>query len=130
MCPTLNLTGRGALILVVDDNEGLVELLDRYLSGHDCRVVTTASGAEGLQLAQELRPDALILDVMMPGKSGWEILQILRSQPHTATIPIIICSVFNDPDLAYALGASRFLAKPISRDHILDALRELKVVQT
>lgn len=125
-----NLSNSGALILVVDDNEGLVELLDRYLTGHACRVVTATSGAAGLQLAQELIPDALILDVMMPGKSGWEILQTLRSQPATATIPIIVCSVFNDPDLAYALGASRFLPKPISRDRILETLHELGVVQT
>ncbi|MCL4266044.1 MAG: response regulator [Anaerolineae bacterium] len=124
-----NLSNSGALILVVDDNEGLVELLDRYLTGHACRVVTATSGAVGLQLAQELIPDALILDVMMPGKSGWEILQTLRSQPTTATIPIIVCSVFNDPDLAYALGATRFLPKPISRDHILETLHELGVVQ-
>lgn len=125
-----NLSNSGALILVVDDNEGLVELLDRYLTGHACRVVTATSGAAGLQLAQELIPDALILDVMMPGKSGWEILQTLRSQPATATIPIVVCSVFNDPDLAYALGASRFLPKPISRDRILETLHELGVVQT
>lgn len=124
----LNMTSSSALILVVDDNEGLVELLDRYLTGHHCRVVTTSSGAEGLKLAQELLPDAIILDVMMPGKSGWEVLQTLRSQPPTANTPIIVYSVFNDPDLAYSLGASKFLAKPISRDRILDALRELKIV--
>ncbi|PIE80315.1 MAG: hypothetical protein CSA11_08295 [Chloroflexi bacterium] len=124
----LNLTGQGALILVVDDNEGLVELLDRYLTGHDCRVLTATNGPEGLQLAQELIPDAILLDVMMPGASGWEILQTLRSQPQTATVPVIVCSVFNDPDLAYSLGATRFHPKPIRRDTILDTLHELDVV--
>ncbi len=124
----LNLTGQGALILVVDDNEGLVELLGRYLTGHNCRVLTATNGPEGLQLAQELIPDAIILDVMMPGASGWEILQTLRSQPQTATVPVIVCSVFNDPDLAYSLGATRFHAKPIRRDTILDTLHELGVV--
>lgn len=124
----INLTGHDAVILVVDDNEGLVELLDRYLTGHDCRVVTSTSGPEGLKLAQALIPDAIILDVMMPGASGWEILQTLRSQPQTATIPIIVCSVFNDPELAYSLGATRFLSKPIRRDTILLALRELDIV--
>jgi CheY-like chemotaxis protein len=124
----LNLTGQGALILVIDDNEGLVELLDRYLTGHDCRVITATNGLEGLQLAQELIPDAIILDVMMPGTSGWEILQTLRSQPQTATVPVIVCSVFNDPDLAYSLGATRFHAKPIRRDTILDTLHDLNVV--
>lgn len=124
----INLTGHDAVILVVDDNEGLVELLDRYLTGHDCRVITSTSGPEGLKLAQDLIPDAIILDVMMPGASGWEILQTLRGQPQTATIPIIVCSVFNDPELAYSLGATRFLSKPIRRDTILVALRELDIV--
>lgn len=125
----LNLTSHAAVILVVDDNEGLVELLDRYLTGHDCRVITSTSGPEGLKLAQELIPDAIILDVMIPGASGWEILQILRSQPQTATIPIIVCSVFNDPELAYSLGATRFHSKPIRRDTILTTLRELDIVR-
>ncbi|MCB8985430.1 MAG: response regulator [Ardenticatenaceae bacterium] len=125
----VNFTGYSAVILVVDDNEGLVELLDRYLSGHDCRVITSTSGPEGLKLAQELLPDAIILDVMMPGASGWEILQTLRSQPQTATIPIIVCSVFNDPELAHSLGATRFHSKPITRDTILSTLRELEIVR-
>jgi len=125
----INLTGQAAVILVVDDNEGLVELLDRYLTGHDCRVITSTSGPEGLMLAQELLPDAIILDVMMPGASGWEILQILRSQPQTATVPVIVCSVFNDPELAYSLGATRFHCKPIRRDTILATLRELEIVR-
>ncbi len=124
----LNMTGAGALVLVIDDNEGLVQMLDRFLTGHHCRVVTTTSGEAGLELAQELIPDAIILDVMIPGKSGWEILQLLRGQPHTAAIPIVVCSVFNDPDLATALGATRFHSKPISRDEILNTLRELNVV--
>lgn len=129
-CLSLTMHSHGTVVLVIDDNEGLVELLDRYLTGHNCRVVTATSGAVGLQLAQELLPNAIILDVMMPGKSGWEVLQTLRSQPATAHLPIIVCSVFNDPELAYTLGASRFLAKPISRDNILNTLHELGVVSS
>lgn len=124
----INLARQGALVLVIDDNEGLVEMLDRYLTGHDCRVVTATSGPIGLELAQELIPDAIILDVMIPGQSGWDILQALRGQTHTAVIPVIVCSVFNDPELAYALGATRFHSKPFSRDDILQTLRELDVV--
>lgn len=124
----IGLAGRGALVLVIDDNEGLVEMLDRYLTGHDCRVVTAASGPAGLELAQELIPDAIILDVMIPGQSGWDVLQTLQGQPHTAVIPVIVCSVFNDPELAYALGATRFHSKPFSRDEILRSLRELEIV--
>lgn len=125
---TLRMGTHGSTVLVVDDNEGLVELLERYLAGCACRMVAATSGQEGLQLAQELAPDAIVLDVMMPGMDGWELLQILHTRPQTAAIPVMICSVFNDPELAYSLGASLFLPKPISREGILTALRQLGVV--
>ncbi|KAA3658268.1 MAG: response regulator [Chloroflexi bacterium] len=124
----LELPLRGPVVLVIDDNQGLVELLERYLTGNDCRVVSANSGQAGLDLAQQVTPDAVILDAMMPGMSGWEVLQTLRVREETRPIPIIICSVFNDPELAYSLGASYFLSKPIRRDNVLTALRELKVV--
>jgi CheY-like chemotaxis protein len=73
-------------------------------------------------------PDAIILDAMMPDVSGWDVLQAIRTRPETAETPVIICSVFNDPELAYALGASHFISKPVSRDQILTALRQLEVV--
>ncbi|HEY66611.1 MAG TPA: response regulator [Caldilineae bacterium] len=124
----LHMSAYGPTVLVIDDNEGLVELLDRYLTGHACRVVAAASGREGLELAQEIRPDAIVLDVMMPEVDGWEVLQTLRTRPQTSAIPVIVCSVFNDPELAYSLGASLFLPKPVRRDDVLNALRELGVV--
>lgn len=119
---------RGPTVLVIDDNEGLVELLDRYLTGHACRVVSAASGREGLELAEAVRPDAIVLDVMMPEVDGWEVLQTLRTRPQTSATPVIVCSVFNDPELAYSLGASLFLPKPVRRDDVLAALRQLGVV--
>lgn len=118
----------GPLVLVVDDNQGLVELLERYLTGHNCRVIAANSGQEGLQLLEQATPDAIILDAMMPGLSGWDVLQTIRTRVETAGTPVIICSVFNDPELAYALGASHFISKPVSRDQILSALRQLNVV--
>ena len=102
--------------------------MERYLTDRPCRVVAALSGREGLRLAQELQPDAIILDVMMPEMDGWELLQRLRTSPRTSNIPIIICSVFNDPELAYSLGASLFLPKPVSRDDVLGALSQLKVL--
>lgn len=123
----LTLAAKGPTILVIDDNKGLVELLDRYLTGHACQVLAASSGQEGLDLARELLPSAIILDVMMPGMDGWEILQRLRAHPPTADTPVIICSVFNDPELAYSLGASFFLPKPVRRDAVLAALRQLGV---
>jgi CheY-like chemotaxis protein len=124
----LSITACGPTVLVIDDNEGLVELVQRYLTDHACRVVAAANGQEGLLLAQKLLPDAVVLDVMMPGTHGWEVLQRLRNHPTTADVPVVICSVIDNPELAYSLGATLFLSKPISRDRVLDALRQLGVV--
>jgi CheY-like chemotaxis protein len=125
---TLHMTARGPTVLVIDDNAGLVELLERYLTDQACRVMVAMSGEEGLRLVQEAPPDAIILDVMMPGMHGWEFLQRLRNQPVTSHTPVIVCSVINNPDLAYSLGASLFLPKPVNRQDILDALCQLGVV--
>ncbi len=125
---TLHMVSLGPTVLVIDDNEGLVELLSRYLADHACRVMPAASGQEGLKLTQELAPDAVILDIMMPEMDGWEVLQRLRTLPQTTDTPVIICSVFDDPGLAQSLGASLFLHKPVSRDDVLSALRQLDIV--
>jgi CheY-like chemotaxis protein len=125
---TLHMTARCPTVLIIDDNEGLVNLLERYLTDQACRVITAANGRAGWQLAQMTLPDAIVLDVMMPGMDGWEVLQRLRNDPKTAEIPVIVCSVVIEPDLAQALKASLFLPKPIRRIDVLDALRQLNVV--
>jgi CheY-like chemotaxis protein len=79
-------------------------------------------------LAEESLPDAIALDVMMPGMHGWEVLQRLRNQPQTAAIPVVIISVFKNPDLAYSLGATHFMSKPVSRQDVLDAFRQVGVL--
>jgi CheY-like chemotaxis protein len=124
---TLYMATQGPSVLVIDDNEGLVELLKRYLTNQACRVIAATSGQEGLILAEEAPPDVIVLDVMMPGMHGWEFLQRLRNQPRTADVPVIVCSIINNPELAYSLGASLFLLKPVSRQDILDALHKLDV---
>jgi CheY-like chemotaxis protein len=91
-------------------------------------VVVAVNGEEGLRLAQEVLPDAIVLDVMMPEMQGWEVLQRLHSDPPTASIPVVVCSVINNPELAEALGASLFLPKPVSRLDVLNALRKFGVV--
>ena len=73
-------------------------------------------------------PNAIILDVMMPEQDGWELLQRLRTQPATRTVPIIVCTVFDDAQLAYSLGASAFVSKPANREKILAALKQLSIL--
>jgi CheY-like chemotaxis protein len=125
---TVQMTGHCPTVLVIDDNEGLVKLLDSYLTGRACQVVSATNGADGLRLAHELGPDAIVLDVMIPDMDGWEVLQRLRNSPLSAEIPVIMCSVLDSPELAYSLGASLFLPKPVSRDDVLNALGKLDVV--
>jgi len=114
-------------ILIIDDNEGLIELLERYVSSETYQVLSALTGEEGLKLARQLQPDAIVMDLMMPGMDGWELLQYLRTDADTRTIPVIICSVINDPELAYSLGASLCIAKPVNKETILQALKELKI---
>lgn len=114
-------------VLIVDDNEGLIHLLEYYLTEQKLRVLVAGDGANGLQAARQAQPAAIILDVMMPGVDGWELLQRLRLDPATATIPVIVCSFIHDPELARSLGANLFVPKPVRRDEILAALRAVGV---
>lgn len=114
-------------VLLVDDNPGLLRLLRRYLSGSPYTVVEARTADEALRLAQEVQPDAITLDVMMPTIDGWELLQMLRAQPATRHIPVIVCSVLKERSLALSLGAAGFLEKPVTQDALLQALAELNL---
>lgn len=112
-------------VLVVDDNEDILELFRGYLSPHRYRVVTAQTAQDTLTLARRLKPYAITLDLMMPDQDGWDLLQLLLNQPDTHHIPIIVCSVLNQKELALSLGASAFLEKPISEETLLSALEAL-----
>ena len=109
-------------ILVIDDNADLVSLWQRYLAGHRVRVVGTTNAEEGLRLAVELQPRVITLDVMMPNQDGWEALQRLKRSASTRHIPVIVCSVLNEPQLAEAIGASGYLTKPVAQVDLLNML--------
>lgn len=125
---TLRMASEGATLLVIDDNQGWIELLSRFLEGYNVLVMTAAQNGDIVQQVEDLQPTLIMLDVMMPGRDGWELLQRLRVQPTTAHIPIIVCTVFDDPQLAYSLGASAFVSKPASREKILDVLRQATII--
>jgi CheY-like chemotaxis protein len=125
---SLEVSTNEAILLVIDDNTALIELLRRYLTNSRCEVVGVNDGAEGLRAAGALHPDAVLLDVMMPGIDGWEILQRLKADPHTSDIPVIVCSIFNDPGLAASLGAAYTLPKPVKREELFALLAQLQLV--
>ncbi|MGI6207359.1 MAG: response regulator [Anaerolineae bacterium] len=112
-------------IVLVDDNPGMLRLFERYLAGHGYRVVSTAEGSEALRLARENRARLVVLDVMMRDLDGWAILQQLQADPVTQDIPVLVCSVINEPELARALGATALLKKPVGREQLLNAVAEI-----
>lgn len=117
-------------VLVVDDNRDALEFFHRVLPYHGYRVVSAATGREALQQARTVLPDAIVLDVMMPEQDGWDVLQVLRNQPETQAIPVVICSVLRASELALSMGANAFLAKPITEEALLDALQEQLAAQS
>lgn len=112
-------------LLVVDDNPDVSLLFRRYLGDTDFHLVQARSAERALRLARELRPEIVFLDVLMPSHDGWEILQALRADPVTASLPVVICSVIPDHALAYSLGVTDFLSKPVTRQGLLDVLARL-----
>jgi CheY-like chemotaxis protein len=113
-------------VLIIDDHQGMAELFRRYLWGEPFDVFEAASGAAGVTLAATYRPEIVVLDVMMPDQDGWEVLQRLQSLPETRDIPVIICSVLEQPSLARSLGAVEYLAKPVTRDRLLEVLQRYR----
>lgn len=113
-------------VLAVDDNEDTLALYKRCLTPNRYRVITTKSAHAVLNLAHDINPDVIILDLMMPEQDGWDLLQLLSNQPQTAHIPIMICSVLKQKQLALSLGAAAFLEKPFSEQSLLDALETLR----
>jgi len=110
------------MILVIDDNPDAVALLERYITGMPYEIVSAWEAEEGFQLAQSLEPSWIVLDILLPHTDGWKMLQNLKSHPRTRTIPILVCSVLENPDLALSLGADGYLRKPPDRISFLKAL--------
>lgn len=112
-------------VLVVDDNLDTLQLFERYLAGSIFRFWGTADPSKVFEIAQAEKPAAIVLDVMMPGIDGWELLGRLREHPATREIPVIVCSIMQQEALSLALGAARFLAKPFNRETFQENLYQL-----
>ena len=112
-------------VLVADDNDDILDLFERYLTGHGYTMLTARDGAETIALAKRCLPDAITLDLMMPQQDGWDVLVTLTNRPETQHIPVIVCSVLGAKALSLSLGASLFLEKPVSEQSLLSALAAL-----
>jgi CheY-like chemotaxis protein len=109
-------------VLVIDDNVDTLSLMQRYLSGSRYRFAGTSQPQDALQMAEQVQPLILVLDVMLPGIDGWELLGRLREHPRTRDMPVIVCSILPQDQLARALGAADYLPKPVSQRELLSAL--------
>jgi len=114
-----------AKVLVVDDDESSREISKRILSKRGYSVITADSGAAGIELAREQQPDIIVLDILMPGMDGWQVLEELRDIPETSDIPIIMQSMLSERELGLSLGADDFLTKPVDKSNLPNAVRKL-----
>jgi signal transduction histidine kinase/DNA-binding response OmpR family regulator len=117
----VNAAESNPLVLIVDDEEAARELLTSYLSPA-YRMVTADSGADALEKAKQIRPHAIILDVLMAEGNGFETLVALKKAPETAGIPVIILSIVDQKKIGFALGATDYLVKPIPKHILLETL--------
>ncbi len=117
------------LVLVVDDQEIAMQLYDRYLSRSGIRLMGLRIAGEAAPAARRMQPQAIILNVVMPDMDGWEVLQLLKADALTRDIPVIMCSVWEEPELAMSLGAADFLKKPITQKDLLSALTRLRLLE-
>lgn len=114
----------GAAVLVIDDDPYAREFLSRVLTREGFSVLTESDGPGGLAAARRVAPIAILLDVMLPGLDGWHVLRELRADPRTKDIPVIVQTVLDDRNFAYALGASAYLRKPIAREDLAATVSE------
>jgi CheY-like chemotaxis protein/signal transduction histidine kinase len=114
-------------VLVIDDNVDTLHLFQRYLAGTHYRFAGVDDPAEVLGAAESLVPHAIVLDVMLPEIDGWELLGRLREHPTTQAVPVIVCTIMPQEQLALALGAAGYIRKPVSREALLSTLdREVR----
>ncbi len=124
--PTLHAPVRANRVLVIDDDATVRDLMRRFLSREGFDVVTASGGKEGLELARELQPSVITLDVFMPDMDGWSVLQALKQDAELSRIPIILMTISDEKQKGFTLGASGYLSKPVDRTRLAELLNRFK----
>ena len=115
-------------ILIVDDNQANCELLEAYLDGIACETAIAQDGQQALEMVPEFQPDLILLDVMMPKLSGFEVCQKLKSDPTTSRIMILMVTALNelgDIERAVDAGTNDFLSKPVNRVELIKRVENM-----
>jgi signal transduction histidine kinase/CheY-like chemotaxis protein len=112
----------GPTVVVVEDDRRSFDLLRVYLEAAGARVVSARDGKEGLDTVRRLSPAGVVLDILLPGIDGWDVLAQLKADPATAAIPVIVVSMLDERGRGFALGAAEYLVKPVGKEQLLAAL--------
>jgi DNA-binding response OmpR family regulator len=115
-------------VLIIEDEPNIIEAISFILSRDGWQVDTHSNGHDAVAVVRARAPDLVILDVMLPGRSGYDILTDLRAQPETQDLPILMLTArgqARDRELAEKAGASRFMTKPFSNADLIEALNAL-----
>ena len=118
----------GKRVLLIEDEPNIIQAISFILSRDGWRVDTHADGQTALAEVHRRAPDVVILDVMLPNRSGYDILQDLRADPATEKLPVLMLTARGqkkDREMAERYGVSRFMTKPFSNAEVLEAVREL-----
>ncbi len=113
------------IILAIDDDPQIINLYERYLRDHGYYVYALTNPLKAVETASRIQPYAITLDIMMPERDGWKVLKSLKSNPNTQHIPVIFCSILEEQDKGFSLGATDYLLKPILEDDLIGAINRL-----
>jgi CheY-like chemotaxis protein len=113
------------VILAIDDDPQVISLYERYLNSQGYYVVPLTDPSRAKERILELKPHAVTLDIMMPGTDGWTVLTKLKSDPETRQVPVVICSIIEQTDKGFNLGAADYLVKPILEEDLVNAINRL-----
>ena len=112
-------------ILIIDDDPTVRDLMKRQLERDGFGVIIADDGATGIETAIKVQPDAIVLDILMPGMDGWSVLRSLKANEETSTIPVIMASILDEKNRGYSLGAADYLSKPVERDRLISSIEKL-----
>jgi signal transduction histidine kinase/DNA-binding response OmpR family regulator len=114
---------RGPLVVVVEDDSRSAELVGLHLRAAGLRPVVARTGEQGLAAVRSLRPAAVVLDIRLPGMSGWEVLAHLKGENATAHVPVVVVTVEPEQNRGFTLGAADWLVKPVTGERLVEAIR-------
>jgi signal transduction histidine kinase/DNA-binding response OmpR family regulator len=116
-------------ILVIDDDPDAIYLLQENLDQDEFNIIGARNGKDGLRMAHTEKPQAVLLDIVMPGADGWQILHDLKEDPETSDIPVILLTIVDKKALGFRLGASAYLLKPLDPVAVMEALNRVIIAE-